>query len=143
MQKKVDKPGDIQVATDVKQRDGNWQVQIDVAYASGNHEVIDLNLGCGGQVNMYADSYVVRVPFTDENNIEHENVGIATIVTTEREDGTTTTETVYTDLGTDPDKVQNNEETEGEKPGRGNDHSKECSELDCWYATWFASGECE
>ena len=114
---KVDKPGDIQVATDVKQRDGNWQVQIDVAYASGNHEVIDLNLGCGGQVNMYADSYVVRVPFTDENNIEHENVGIATIVTTEREDGTTTTETVYTDLGTDPDKVQNNEETEGEKPG--------------------------
>jgi len=103
--------------TDVKQRDGDWQVQIDVAYENGAREVIDLNLGCGGQVNMYAESYVVRVPFTDENDVVHEKVGVVTIVTTEHEDGTTATETVYTDLGTEPNETQDNENPDGEDPG--------------------------
>ncbi len=62
----------IELRTDVKQRDGNWQVQVDVAYAGGDHEVIDLNLGCGGQVNMYTESYAVRVVITDEDNVEKE-----------------------------------------------------------------------
>jgi len=113
----IQKPGDIQLKTDVKQRDGDWQVQIDVAYENGAREVIDLNLGCGGQVNMYAESYVVRVPFTDENDVVHEKVGVVTIVTTEHEDGTTATETVYTDLGTEPNETQDNENPDGEDPG--------------------------
>lgn len=122
----VDKSGDIQLATDVKQRDGDWQIQITVVYKDEaqdkiTREVVDLSGLCGGQVNLYAESYVVRKVITDEAGKEHEDVGVVTFVTTEHNDGTTEQEVIYTDLNTGkPD----GEQPEGEKTpeeGEGED----------------------
>lgn len=122
----VDKSGDIQLATDVKQRDGDWQIQITVVYKDDaqdkiTREVVDLSGPCGGQVDLYAESYVVRKAITDEDGREHEDIGVATFVTTEHNDGTTEQEVIYTDLNTGkPD----GEQPEGEKTpeeGEGED----------------------
>lgn len=92
------RPDNVVLKTDVKQRNGEKQVQITIVYPDGTVEVGDFNMACGFQTNLDKITYEVRTQITKKvdlvikENAEGEVADVVAEVASETPEETTGTD---------------------------------------------------